>query len=151
MGITNQQGLDTADGILGLSPPTSKIGPSFVGSLKAQGIIDSTMISFYLTKSTTGSKFSFGGFLEEYLKPGSSLIWNSMVTYQGDYPYWQVSVKDLTIKDYTVFSGKTTSAVLDTGTSLVLIPYSEMLSLASYLKSTFGEVLFGCNDDKQKL
>ena len=95
MGITNQQGLDTADGILGLSPPTSNQGPSFVGSLKDQGIIDSTMISFYLTKSSTGSKFSFGGYLEDYIKPGSSLIWNSMVPVKGDYPYWQVSINDL--------------------------------------------------------
>jgi hypothetical protein len=75
MGITNQRGLNIPDGILGLSPP-SKNAPSFIESLKAQGIISSTMFSFYLTKNATGSKFTFGGYLEEYIKPDSSLIWN---------------------------------------------------------------------------
>ncbi len=80
IGITNQNQLDIPDGILGLSPP-SKNAPSFVESLKAQGIINSSIFSFYLTKNATGSKFTFGGYLEEYIKPGSSIIWNSMVPY----------------------------------------------------------------------
>jgi hypothetical protein len=80
MGITNQNELDIPDGILGLSPP-SKNAPSFVESLKAQGITNSTMFSFCLTKNGTGSKFTFGGYLDECIKPGSSIIWNSMVPY----------------------------------------------------------------------
>ena len=71
-----------------------------------------------------------------------------MVTYKGDYSYWQVSIKDLIFKGNSIFSGNLTSAVLDTGTSLILIPYSEMQSLASSLKSLFGESLFVCKDSK---
>jgi hypothetical protein len=69
MGIKNQKGLDYEDGILGLSPVASYNGPSFVGNLKSQGVIDNTMISFYLTKSDVGSKFTFGGYLENLIKP----------------------------------------------------------------------------------
>ena len=122
MGITNQQGLDEADGILGLSPPT-KYGPSFVESLKTEGIINNTMISFYLTKSAAGSKFTFGGYLEEYIKPGSSLIWNSMVPYEGDYYFWQVEIKGLAFQGSSIFSNKYTGAVLDSGSSFTIIPY----------------------------
>lgn len=68
MGITNQRGLDYEDGILGLSPDATYNGPSFVGNLKNQGVIDNTMISFYLSKNDTGSKFTFGGYLENLIK-----------------------------------------------------------------------------------
>ncbi len=63
MGITNQKGLFYEDGILGLAPDTTYNGPSFVGNLKSQGVIDNTMISFYLSRNDSGSKFTFGGYL----------------------------------------------------------------------------------------
>jgi hypothetical protein len=50
MGITNQMGLNFEDGILGLSPNSSYNGPSFVGRLKDQGVIDKIMISLNLSK-----------------------------------------------------------------------------------------------------
>ena len=50
MGITNQMSLNFEDGILGLSPNSSYNGPSFVGRLKDQGVIDKIMISLNLSK-----------------------------------------------------------------------------------------------------
>jgi hypothetical protein len=122
MGVTNQEGLNNADGILGLSPP-SKNGQSFVESLKAQGIINTTMFSFYLTKREFGSKFSFGGYLEEYIKPNSSLIWNSLVPHEDDYPFWQVEIKDLIFQNSSLFSNKYTGAMLYSGSKFITIPY----------------------------
>jgi hypothetical protein len=46
MGITNQMGLNLEGGILGLSPNSSYNGPSFVGRLKDQGVIDTFKTSF---------------------------------------------------------------------------------------------------------
>ncbi len=122
MGVTNQRGLYRAEGILGLSPP-SKNGASFVESLKAQGIINSTMFSFYLTKREFGSRFTFGGYLEEYIKPNSSLIWNSLVPHEDDYPFWQVEIKDLIFQNSSLFSNKYTGAILYSGSSFITIPY----------------------------
>jgi len=122
MGVTNQKGLDFKDGILGLSPP-SKNGASFVESLKAQGIINTTMFSFYLTNREFGSMFSFGGYLEEYIKPNSSLIWNSLVPHEDDYPFWQVEIKDLIFQNSSLFSNKFTGAILHSGNAFITIPY----------------------------
>lgn len=47
--IKTQQGLEQADGILGLSPDELGNGPSFVSALKQQGLIEDKMISFYLS------------------------------------------------------------------------------------------------------
>jgi len=47
--ISSQMGLDSEDGILGLSPDEFGNGPSFVAALKQQNLIDQKMISFYLS------------------------------------------------------------------------------------------------------
>ena len=90
MGITNQTGLVFGDGILGLSPDDTKNGPSFVANLKNQGLIDKKMISFYLSK-TTGSKFTFGGYLENMIKANQAVVWENMVSVDsGRYYWWQL-------------------------------------------------------------
>ncbi len=47
-GIMSQTGLDGIDGILGLSPDVTGNGPSFIGHLKKEQIIDDRMVGFFI-------------------------------------------------------------------------------------------------------
>jgi Eukaryotic aspartyl protease len=70
MAITKQTGLDTEDGILGLSPDDeAQNGPSYIKALKTEGIIARKMITFYLgQKEKQDGKCYFGGYPEDMLK-----------------------------------------------------------------------------------
>ena len=46
--ITSQTGLSGLTGILGLSPDVANNGPSYIGTLYQQNMIDSEMVSFAL-------------------------------------------------------------------------------------------------------
>ena len=59
--ISSQTGLDSEDGILGLSPDELGNGPSYVAALKQQNLIDQKMVSFFLSQDKM-SQFTFGGY-----------------------------------------------------------------------------------------
>jgi hypothetical protein len=44
----SQVGLDGIDGILGLSPDVQGNGPSFIGHLKKEQIIDDKIVGFFI-------------------------------------------------------------------------------------------------------
>lgn len=60
-GIVKQSGLDSYDGILGLSPDNGNNGPSYVSNLKNFGIIDTSKIGFFISKGLQDSVMTFGG------------------------------------------------------------------------------------------
>ena len=51
MSIKTASGLNEIDGILGLSPASSKNGPSYVSYLYEQKIIDDKIIGFYIAST----------------------------------------------------------------------------------------------------
>ena len=53
--ITKQTGLSAYNGILGLSPNAGQNGPSYVGTLYSQGLIQQEIVSFQLNAQGTQS------------------------------------------------------------------------------------------------
>lgn len=58
--ITKQTGLSAYNGILGLSPNSGSNGPSYVGALYSQGLIQEETVSFQLNAQGTQSVIQFG-------------------------------------------------------------------------------------------
>ncbi len=53
------------------------------------------MVSFYISK-TTGSKLTFGGYLENMIKENYAVVWEKILSDKnGDYREWEVEIKDL--------------------------------------------------------
>jgi hypothetical protein len=102
------------------------------------------MISFYLSKST-GSKFTFGGYLENMIKANQAVIWENMVSVDsGRYYWWQLRIRDLIFQGDSVFSNTYQLAIADSGTSFMLVPLKEMMSIANALNNKFYYEYFAC-------
>ena len=56
----------------------------------------------------------------KYSKENSTLYWNKLI----DDNYWTISINDAKLGDYT-FDLDTHSAIIDTGTSYILMPYND--------------------------
>ena len=60
--IEHETGLSELDGILGLSPDSNKNGPSFMGALKSQNLIDKEIVTFWMNNDADGDSYvTFGG------------------------------------------------------------------------------------------
>ena len=79
-------------------------------------MIDNMMISFYLSNNDKGSKFTFGGYLENLIKPNQSIVWNSIISEDNDKKFWQVEITDLIFQGNSIFSGKSSYAIIDSAT-----------------------------------
>ncbi|ROT35786.1 eukaryotic aspartyl protease [Sodiomyces alkalinus F11] len=133
---TKEPGLTFAfgrfDGILGLGYDTisvNKIVPPFYNMIK-QGAIDEPVFAFYLGDTNVEgdeSEAAFGGVNKDH--------------YEGDITYiplrrkayWEVDIDSISLGDQTA-ELENTGAILDTGTSLTVLPSS----LAEMLNSEIG-------------
>jgi len=53
------------------------------------------MVSFYISK-TSGSKLTFGGYLENMIRENQAIVWENIKSDQnGRYKSWNVEIKDL--------------------------------------------------------
>ena len=59
--MTKAKGLNGNDGILGLSPPDSDNGPSYMEALYKQGKIDEEVATFWINNEDIQSAVAFGG------------------------------------------------------------------------------------------
>jgi Eukaryotic aspartyl protease len=80
------------------------------------------MISFFLSLKNE-SKFTFGGYPEELVKPGESIRWYPLIGKR--IIYWQVELRDLIVESKSIYSKSTKIAILDSGTSLLTMPSEE--------------------------
>lgn len=78
-------------------------------------MIDNMMISFYLSNNDKGSKFTFGGYLENLVKQNHSIIWNSINSGENGKKFWEVNVTDL-IYGTSIFTRNSFRAIVDSGT-----------------------------------
>lgn len=109
------------------------------------------MISFYLSK-TTGSKFTFGGYLENMIKANQAVVWENMVSVDsGRYYWWQLKIRDLIFQGDSVFSNTYQLAIADSGTSFMLVPLKEMMSIANALNNKFYYEYFACTSGSNVL
>ena len=53
--------------------------------------------------------------------------------------WWQVEIQDVIAQDQSIFSGETNKAIIDSGTSLITVPYKDFVALASSYTSKFVE------------
>ena len=76
------------------------------------------MFSFSLGGGDETSKAIFGGYdTEKYAKLNQTITWNSLI----DDNYWTVRLMSAKIGDYE-FDLDTNKAIIDTGTSYILMP-----------------------------
>jgi hypothetical protein len=138
-----------ADGILGLAPSTQGTTGNklFIEELYNAGIIGQKMfsMSFGSSPSDVNSKIVFGGYNLDYAKPGEVITWNSLV----DELYWALKMTGLGING-TALPLQGTSAVIDSGTSYILVPSSDFETLIGLFsgRNFEGSKKRGCVQDK---
>lgn len=57
----------------------------------------------------------------------------------GSYYYWQVKITDLLVQGDSVFSDTYKIAILDSGTSLTVVPLKEMTKIANLMTTKFKD------------
>ena len=142
--VVMQQGLDglQADGIIGLAPTvhtnaqdyTSEL---FINRLYEDGAIEEPVFSLMIDPNdTVDSKITVGGYAsDKYGAPGSSLAWHDLLTDDaGEYKHWQLSMDELKFGDYVISDTIIDSVIVDSGTSLVLMPEKEFKKLMELIE-----------------
>ena len=127
---TNQQGLSgmTSDGIVGLAPVARGAGASlFIEQLYQQGKIDQNLFAFAIGKDFEKSKIMIGGFNLKAHSLGS-IIWHDLF----DTNYWTLPMSDVTYGK-TAFEVNVDQLIVDTGTSLTLIPSADFHRLVTVI------------------
>lgn len=118
---TSEPGLAFAfgrfDGIMGLaydSISVNKIPPPFYNMI-SQGKLDNPIFAFYLGGTKNQSEVTFGGIDESHYK--GDLIWLPV----RRRAYWETSLDSITL-GHEKAELVNTGAILDTGTSLIVVP-----------------------------
>lgn len=126
------------DGILGLGFESISIGGSTVfGSAIEQNLVKDPIFAFYLGDEGDG-ELTLGGYDEN--KFTGSLNWVDL----QKATYWQVSLDGVKMGDYSVSE---TNGIIDSGTSLLVGPKSEVAKLASAVGATqspLGQYTIDC-------
>ncbi|CAL8239719.1 unnamed protein product [Gadus morhua 'NCC'] len=137
-----------ADGILGLAYPrlsASGATPVF-DNMMEQGLVTLDMFSVYLSKnSAQGSVVTFGG-VDPYHYSGS-INWIPL----SNMLYWQITVHSVSVNGQAVACVGGCQAVVDTGTSLIIGPQSDITSINSAVGATSSgnDFAVNCNGIQQ--
>lgn len=128
-----QNGLDglQADGIIGLAPSphtnsknyTSEL---FIEKLYQEGTIDSPVFSLMIdSDDAVDSKITIGGYSSEtYGAEGTKMAWHDLMPNKdnGKLNHWRLKMDSMKFGDYDIKDSKIESVIVDSGTSLVLMP-----------------------------
>ena len=107
----------TSDGIVGLAPVARGQGASlFIEQLYLHGQIDQNLFAFAIGKDFEKSKVMIGGYNLKAHSQGS-IIWHDLF----DTNYWTLPMGSVAYGN-TTFPVKVDQLIVDTGTSLTLIP-----------------------------
>ncbi|KAL4658665.1 pepsin A-like [Arapaima gigas] len=135
-----------ADGILGLAFPSiaaSGATPVF-DNMMTEGLVSQDLFSVYLSSnSEEGSVVIFGGIDSSYYTGSISWIPLSSET------YWQISMDSVTINGNTVACSGGCQAIVDTGTSLIVGPSSDIQNINSWVGATvdqYGDAVVSCSN-----
>ncbi|XP_019369820.1 PREDICTED: embryonic pepsinogen-like [Gavialis gangeticus] len=133
------------DGILGLAYPDMAVEgltPVF-DNLMIKNLVKQHLFSVYLGREVFGSMLIFGGIDESYFT--GPIHWIP-VSYQG---YWQISMDSIIVNGKVVTCESGCQAIVDTGTSLLAGPASDVNNLQKVIGATpiqYGEYKVNCND-----
>ncbi|KAK6292368.1 hypothetical protein J4Q44_G00369520 [Coregonus suidteri] len=135
------------DGVLGLGYPSlaEELGNPVFDSIMNQKAVDQPIFSFYLSKSKRSGdpegELLLGG-MDEALYSGP-INWNP-VTLKS---YWQIQMASLQVQGASSFCPRGCQAIIDTGTSLIIGPTHDILTLQQLIGATptsIGEYLIDC-------
>jgi Eukaryotic aspartyl protease len=90
-------------------------------------------ISFFLSHSQDSSHFIFGGYDESLIKAGEEIQWYDLTGKN----WWQVEIQDIIVENESIYSDKTSKAIIDSGTSLITVPYEDFQKLNKLYNSQF--------------
>jgi hypothetical protein len=132
---TNEPGLAFSlgkfDGILGLAWPSiavDSVVPPIQNAI-AQGVLSKGVFSFYLPSTSGASgELDIGGI--DSKKYVGDLFWQPL----SDKSYWEITLDDIKLSGASVSSTK--KAIVDTGTSLLAGPTSEVKAIAAKVGAT---------------
>ncbi|XP_017060632.1 lysosomal aspartic protease-like [Drosophila ficusphila] len=118
------------DGILGMgyeALAVDGVAPPFY-NMVSQGLVDSSVFSFYLARAGTssqGGELIFGG--------SDSSLYSGSLTYVpiSEQAYWQFAVASASVDGNSLCSN--CQAIADTGTSLIVAPYDAYNTLSEIL------------------
>ncbi|XP_012518830.1 PREDICTED: chymosin-like [Propithecus coquereli] len=123
------------DGILGLAYPSlaSDYFMPVFDTMMNRYLVAHDLFSVYISRNDQGSTLTLGAINPFYY--AGSLHWVP-VTRQA---YWQFTVNSVTIHGVTVACDNSCQAILDTGTSLLVGPSSDILNIQKAIGATEGQ------------
>ncbi|XP_025061212.1 cathepsin E [Alligator sinensis] len=135
------------DGILGLAYPSLAVDgvtPVF-DNMMAQNLVEMPIFSVYMSRnpeSSAGGELLFGGFDPSHFS--GTLSWVP-VTKQG---YWQIQLDNIQVSGSVAFCAEGCQAIVDTGTSLITGPPSDIKQIQNAIGATpvDGEYAVECNN-----
>ncbi|XP_053181165.1 pepsin A-like [Scomber japonicus] len=135
-----------ADGILGLafqSIASDNVVPVFY-NMVSEGLLPQPMFSVYLSRnSEQGSEVVFGGV--DYSHFTGQITWIPLTSAT----YWQIKMDSVTINGQTVACSGGCQAIIDTGTSLIVGPTSDISNMNSQVGASanqYGEATVNCQN-----
>ena len=134
--VVMQQGLDglQADGLVGLAPSPHKnmqgfTSELFIEKLKKAGAVDDAVFSLMINSDdNVDSKITLGGYnSEKFGKEGSRINWHPLKPREvnGKYDHWRLDLNAIYFGDNKVTNTIVDSVIVDSGTSLLLMPEAE--------------------------
>ncbi|XP_034151843.1 pepsin A isoform X1 [Esox lucius] len=134
-----------ADGILGLAfPDISSSGATPVfDNMITQGLVNQSLFSIYLSGSSGNSVVSFGGIESNYYT--GQITWVPL----SSESYWQVSMASVTMNSKVAACTGGCQAIVDTGTSLIVGPDSDINNINTLIGATTdqqGDAIVNCNN-----
>ncbi|XP_036894771.1 chymosin-like [Sturnira hondurensis] len=120
------------DGILGLGYPllASKHSVPVFDSMMNKHLVAQDLFSVYMSRSSEGSMLTLGAIDPSYYT--GSLHWVPITVQK----YWQFTVDSITVNGVPVACYRGCQAILDTGTSLLVGPSSNILSIQKAIGAT---------------
>uniref|UniRef100_A0A3Q1K8A4 pepsin A n=2 Tax=Anabas testudineus TaxID=64144 RepID=A0A3Q1K8A4_ANATE len=135
-----------ADGILGLafqSISSDDVVPVFA-NMVSQGLVSEPMFSVYLSSnSEQGSEVVFGGVDSNYYT--GEITWIPLTSAT----YWQIQMDSVTINGQTVACSGGCQAIIDTGTSQIVGPTTDINNMNSYVGAStdqYGDASVSCQN-----
>lgn len=103
--------------------------------LHAQGAVKNRIFSMYLkADSSKGSKIVLGGYnLDKYADQEDSLFWHKSI----DEHFWSVAMSEVRFGDQ-VMELQTSDAILDSGSSFIVIPEQDFNTFTSMVEKDTG-------------
>ncbi|XP_032158740.1 chymosin-like [Mustela erminea] len=131
------------DGILGLAYPTlaSEYSVPVFDNMMQKHLVAQDLFSVYLSRNGQGSMLTLGAIDPSYYT--GSLHWVPVTVQE----YWQFTVDRVTVNGVVVACDGGCQAILDTGTSMLVGPNSDILNIQTAIGATqdqYGVVDINC-------